>query len=653
MSTIDHTRIQPQGSAAPSALDGVSSGITGRALPSLPHAFLLMVAVYSSAGYLRAFLATDEGLYFEEALRILRGEVIYRDFFDFVTPGVFLFIAGIFRVFGAEIVYVRVALFLIYGAQVCLTYALARRIIKSPVVALLPPLLFIEIAKCRSWWVIDHHVISHLFALFMAYLLVRYVESSRLSLLFAAGVAAGLAVCTTQHLGALLVVVGGFWVLVWIPVWHRRLSLRSAASFLGGALLPVVVLIGYLAAKGALTDAYSCTVQWIFSTYRTYHSVPYYGYGLRELAASAARLPSVSAARDVIYLAAVGYLPLIAFAAASLLFIVRAILNWHARRVHTEMTIQGIVLTVGIAIFVQVMAGPNAYFIRQTSTLAFVFVVWFLEACRAVKSRRPWVEFVRTPPDTVGVPRGISLQIHFRRPKEDACPRRPIMRIEIERTSQDPLTDYLGVRVCIALSDARWRIRKACAVASACLLAIMFMDVTERLIGVHDNLASARSQRNYIETPLGRLWSTDPVFADDILAVQRYVDQSTARTEKIFAFYWSPYLYCVTGRPNALRYSGTLPGYHDSAQNSEMVTAIRDHVPTLIIEDRILDQFASWGDTRVLGYGLENLPREPIGAAVRESYQPVVTLRNFTIHVPKRAQFSGSSNESLSDHSGT
>ncbi|MBI2841624.1 MAG: glycosyltransferase family 39 protein [Acidobacteria bacterium] len=605
------------------------------ALSVLPHAFLLLVTIYSSSGYLRAFFATDEGLYYDEAIRILRGEVIYRDFFDFVTPGVFFFIAGIFGVLGTQIVTVRLVLFLLYAGEVCLTYMLARRVIRSPFAALLPPLLFIEIAKCRSWWVVDHHVLSHLMALLMAYFLVRYVETCRLWCLIASGAAAGLAVCTTQHLGVVLVGAGVSWVLIWMPLWHRHSALRPSVAFLGGALVPIGGMIGYLAAHGALADAYSCTVTWIFSTYRAYHSVPYFGYGYRELVAVISRLPSFWAVRQGIYLAAVGYLPPLVLAAASVHFGVRAVTNWRKDKRDSELTVYGIVLMVGIALFAQVVAGPNTYFIKQTSTLAFVFAVSYLVTGLKFPVRiSRWVEVVRPPPEGPGVPEGLILRIQLRSFTDIAASYLPALRLGLERASGEATSKYTGVRVSLVRPKLASPLRGLRFIVAICILALAFLDVSDRLLGAHRNLALGRPRRIYIQTSLGPVWTTDAQFAEDIRTVNSYVQGSTDAGQKIFAYYWSPYLYCVTGRSNALRFSGTLPGYHNEQQNAEMVAAIQQHTPALIIEDQIVDQLTRWGDSRIDAYGRENLITEPISVAVRESYRPVLTLKNFAVHAP-------------------
>src|SRR4051812_14185044 len=73
-------------------------------------------------------LGSDEGIVLQGAVRILRGEMPYRDFFSFYTPGSYYLHALIFRLFGTSERTAR-SLLLVYAALFpFLTYMLARRV---------------------------------------------------------------------------------------------------------------------------------------------------------------------------------------------------------------------------------------------------------------------------------------------------------------------------------------------------------------------------------------------------------------------------------------------------------------------------------------------------------------------------------------------
>ena len=70
----------------------------------------------------------DEGIILQGSARILRGEIPYRDFFSFYTPGSYYLYAGLFKVFGISLLVAR-GMLLAYAALFSLlTYLLARRV---------------------------------------------------------------------------------------------------------------------------------------------------------------------------------------------------------------------------------------------------------------------------------------------------------------------------------------------------------------------------------------------------------------------------------------------------------------------------------------------------------------------------------------------
>ena len=72
--------------------------------------------------YLCAFrrfmlLDPDEGIVLQGAERILRGEVLYRDFFSFLTPGSYYLLALLFKLFGNSLMVARSTLVLYGGGS--------------------------------------------------------------------------------------------------------------------------------------------------------------------------------------------------------------------------------------------------------------------------------------------------------------------------------------------------------------------------------------------------------------------------------------------------------------------------------------------------------------------------------------------------------
>jgi hypothetical protein len=86
--------------------------------------------------YLCAFrrfmlLDPDEGIVLQGAERILRGEVLYRDFFSFLTPGSYYLLALLFKLFGNSLMVARSTLVFYGGAFTVFAYWMARRVLRS------------------------------------------------------------------------------------------------------------------------------------------------------------------------------------------------------------------------------------------------------------------------------------------------------------------------------------------------------------------------------------------------------------------------------------------------------------------------------------------------------------------------------------------
>src|SRR6266567_6251459 len=91
--------------------------------------FIAVLVFVMSLAYLSIFrhytsLEPDEGIVLQGAERILRGEVPYRDFFSFYTPGSFYLIALLFRVFGDSFAVARTSLAFAGAGCAVITYVL-------------------------------------------------------------------------------------------------------------------------------------------------------------------------------------------------------------------------------------------------------------------------------------------------------------------------------------------------------------------------------------------------------------------------------------------------------------------------------------------------------------------------------------------------
>ena len=86
----------------------LSAWMRGRRLEWFCTALLVALAAWYWLRYFnRSTNLLDEGSTAAQALRIINGDLIYRDFFTVVTPGSYYTVAWLFRLFGASLMVLR------------------------------------------------------------------------------------------------------------------------------------------------------------------------------------------------------------------------------------------------------------------------------------------------------------------------------------------------------------------------------------------------------------------------------------------------------------------------------------------------------------------------------------------------------------------
>jgi hypothetical protein len=193
--------------------------------------------------YLRFFLfpavpfvaAGDQNLFLIRAARIIHGEVLYRDFFEFVPPGTDLFYALLFWLFGIH-VWVVAAQGVVMGlAFFCVLTQIAGRLVRSPLV-LLPAVLFL-VLDFNYASDLTHHWYSTLAALAAVSVLTGGSSFPRI---FAASTLCAIATLFTQTQG------GGAFVAVAIYLlWLKRFETPDAKILpqLASLILPYALIL--------------------------------------------------------------------------------------------------------------------------------------------------------------------------------------------------------------------------------------------------------------------------------------------------------------------------------------------------------------------------------------------------------------------------
>jgi hypothetical protein len=196
--------------------------------------------------YLRSFLARgipfevlgDQQQFFARAVRIVAGQIPYRDFFAFITPGTeYLYAAG-FRVFGVH-AWVIAAWIAVVGLAYCglLTW-MATQVLPARL-RLLPALLFLAFDFLGSSD-LTHHWFSTFASLAAAAVLMRGTGIVRVA---AAGALCALATLFTQTAGFAAFLAVAFYV-VWQGYANPEDSRGSVPARLVALLLPYAAILG-------------------------------------------------------------------------------------------------------------------------------------------------------------------------------------------------------------------------------------------------------------------------------------------------------------------------------------------------------------------------------------------------------------------------
>lgn len=191
----------------------------------------------------------DAPTYLLNARRMLRGEVIYRDFFQFTPPATETFFFILFKIFGVH-AWIPNLVLIVLGLLIAWVMIVISRTVISGKAAYLPAALFLVI-PFRSRLDASHHWFSLLFAMAAVALLVQGISALRL---VGAGALCGIAMCFTQSTG-LPAIIGLALFLLWAAATHQLswLNFRRAQLYIWFPFIIVIVLFnGYFIIRAGL-----------------------------------------------------------------------------------------------------------------------------------------------------------------------------------------------------------------------------------------------------------------------------------------------------------------------------------------------------------------------------------------------------------------
>jgi len=312
----------------------------------------------------------DSLLYLAPGQRMYQGELIYRDVFEFVTPGIALVHFVAFRLFGLR-PWIPNMLALILGVGQCwLGIVISRRLMR-PYLALLPSGIFLVLTRdylCDP----THHWYSVLAAIAAIVVLLERRTQTRI---IAAGCLCGVSACFTQTRG--LAAIVGFAVFLW---WEsrqrqddRRRLLMDEAWLLTGFVATFLAVNAYFIWTAGWARYLWCTVVFVFKYYpkeadwNTFQAIKLF-------------LPAVALQRVFLHL----FKEWIILIAVPLTFILFFVSYWRmsCKKPLDHWERPMLVAIVGFCLFLSIAPAPNPNRMSESALPALILLGWFLNSPR-------------------------------------------------------------------------------------------------------------------------------------------------------------------------------------------------------------------------------------------------------------------------------
>ena len=313
-----------------------------------------------------------------DAARMLRGEVIYRDFSELTFPGMPALNFLLLRVFGMRAWIPAATLVFVGLALTQLSAHIARRVVSGSSI-FLPGVAYLTLAIGNA---LDdtHHWFSILACMGAVAVLLEDRRPVRVVL---AGTLCGIATCFTQSRGVPAVsALAAF--LLWEGhgqrLGHRWWMKRLLGLFAGFGVVTILFLAGFVWKAGWANFSY-CTFGFVAKYYSFFHrnnlsvymvDIPVFGSLLLSIPALAVWL--------FIYLLA----PLV-----YLLFLVR----WWRNRERDPQPLSSRLMLInlmGLAFFVSIASAPNWLRAAASALPGLILLAWFLDAPGKLKRMARW-----------------------------------------------------------------------------------------------------------------------------------------------------------------------------------------------------------------------------------------------------------------------
>jgi 4-amino-4-deoxy-L-arabinose transferase-like glycosyltransferase len=242
-----------------------------RSLSVAPQAALLFGAVAALLLWFhgnRLVFSNDEGIILDAASRMLHGQVLYRDFFGYMSPGSYWLQEAVFRLFGVSQLSGRLIVILDFSLECALVFWMTARLAGRKTGFVMAALFFVLQTAPPEFLTAQHRMDSTALSLASIALALEGQRRGHWGWWFAGGIVVSAAALCTPSV-ALLAPVTLAWLVFTRPL--RRFVLPYTAGAAAGAL----AILAALWATGLLLP----TIRQMAWLSRNYSAVNYMPYG--------------------------------------------------------------------------------------------------------------------------------------------------------------------------------------------------------------------------------------------------------------------------------------------------------------------------------------------------------------------------------------
>jgi len=209
----------------------------------------------------------DEGIYLDGALRIVKGQVPYRDFFVLTGPGAFWLHAALFRLLGVSFGHAHLTLVFDIAILAALVFWLTSRFARGAIAALVTICFVVFGTADPHILVLNHRWDSAVWGLSAVALVLLAAERPGRLIPAAAGLFAASAAWFTPSMGVLTLLLAA-----WLAAFRE--SRRVLPWFLAGGAVVSACSLAALAVSGAL-EPFIRHMLWTAANYAGPNRVPY------------------------------------------------------------------------------------------------------------------------------------------------------------------------------------------------------------------------------------------------------------------------------------------------------------------------------------------------------------------------------------------